>query len=259
MTIADNTDLLIFGAKGDLAARKLFPALYHLESCKLLPKDLRIITLARRPIATEAFLEALQQKIKTFIVEAHWQADTWQTFRERFSYIKLDFSQAEDYASLAQHLNEARTSIFYLATPPSLFGTICKNLGSGGCLQGESRIVLEKPIGHDLQSSREVNEVVGQYFKEEDIYRIDHYLGKETVQNLLVMRFANRFINTQWDQGCVDHVQITVAETVGIEGRWAYYDQVGQLRDMVQNHLMQLLCLVAMEPPNAMDRREHTR
>jgi glucose-6-phosphate 1-dehydrogenase len=142
--------------------------------------------------------------------------------------------------------------LFYLATPPSLFAPICDNLSSADCLTGDCRIVLEKPIGEDLASSEKVNETVGRYFLEGSIYRIDHYLGKETVQNLLVLRFANRFINAQWDQSCIDHVQITVAETVGIEGRWSYYDKVGQLRDMVQNHLMQLLCLVAMEPPNSM-------
>ena len=133
-----------------------------------------------------------------------------------------------------------------------MFEEICSNLGSADCLLNQPRVVFGKTIGRDLTSSREVNDTVAGYFPECNIYRIDHYLGKETVQNLLVMRFANRFINAQWDSSCIDHVQITVAETVGIEGRWSYYDQVGQLRDMLQNHLMQLLCLVAMEPPNTM-------
>jgi glucose-6-phosphate 1-dehydrogenase len=140
-----------------------------------------------------------------------------------------------------------------LATPPSIFALICNNLATNNCLTGDCRIVLEKPIGECLASSKEVNETLARYFDEESIYRIDHYLGKETVQNLLALRFANRFINSQWDANCIDHVQITVGEIVGIEGRWSYYDRVGQLRDMVQNHLMQLLCLVAMEPPNSLE------
>ena len=176
----------------------------------------------------------------------------WEKFSHRLQYIRIDFTQKKQFAALKAWTIEKRTMIYYMATPPSIFGSICKHLDEAGCVEKTSRIVLEKPIGHDLKSSQEVNDTVGRYFPERNIYRIDHYLGKETVQNLLVLRFANRFINTQWDQSCIDHVQITVAETVGIEGRWSYYEQVGQLRDMVQNHLMQLLCLVAMEPPNAM-------
>lgn len=250
--MSEAIDLIIFGAKGDLSARKLFPALYHLEAAELLPKDLRIIAVARNPSSTEDYLAELKPKIEGMIGDKFWNEKQWTVFANRFSYVHVNFAESGDYPALAEVLSEARTSIFYLATPPSLFGSICDNLGSAGCLEGENRIVLEKPIGQDLKSCQEVNETVGQYFAEQDTYRIDHYLGKETVQNLLVLRFANRFINTQWDQSCIDHVQITVAETVGIEGRWSYYDKVGQLRDMVQNHLMQLLCLVAMEPPNSM-------
>ena len=169
------------------------------------------------------------------------------------TYLSADFSAPSAFKGLQTSLSESRTSLFYLATPPSLFATICEQLSADACLEGSCRIVLEKPIGESLDTSREVNETLAQFFDEQDIYRIDHYLGKETVQNLLVLRFANRFINSQWDQSCIDHIQITVAEKVGIEGRWAYYDGVGQLRDMVQNHLMQLLCLVAMEPPNSLE------
>ena len=177
----------------------------------------------------------------------------WQQFAQRLTYMSADFSAPSAFSGLQAELSESRTSLFYLATPPSLFATICEQLSADGCLAGSCRIVLEKPIGESLDTSREVNETLAQFFDEQDIYRIDHYLGKETVQNLLVLRFANRFINSQWDQSCIDHIQITVAEKVGIEGRWAYYDGVGQLRDMVQNHLMQLLCLVAMEPPNSLE------
>ncbi|MEK9933415.1 MAG: glucose-6-phosphate dehydrogenase, partial [Luminiphilus sp.] len=177
----------------------------------------------------------------------------WAPPAGRLSYPSAAFTEPQAFEALQSWLDDARVSLFYLATPPSLFATICEQLSQDGCLTGPCRIVLEKPIGESLETSRDVNDTLAQYFDERDIYRIDHYLGKETVQNLLVLRFANRFINSQWDQSCIDHVQITVAEKVGIEGRWAYYDGVGQLRDMVQNHLMQLLCLVAMEPPNSLE------
>jgi glucose-6-phosphate 1-dehydrogenase len=164
----------------------------------------------------------------------------------------VQFTQVSQYAHLKSQLQAQRIAVFYFATPPSLFQTICENLSAAECLSETSRVVLEKPIGRDFANCKEVNETVGHFFDEQRIYRIDHYLGKETVQNLLALRFANRFINAQWDNTCIDHVQITVAETVGVDGRFAYYDHVGQLRDMLQNHLMQLLCLVAMEPPNTM-------
>ena len=245
-------DLIIFGATGDLSARKLFPALFQLDAAGLLPDDLRIIAVARQEQTTEAFHHELLAKMGS--AKRQSISDTaWQQFARRLTYLSADFSTPSAFRGLQAELSESRTSLFYLATPPSLFATICEQLSADGCLAGSCRIVLEKPIGESLDTSREVNETLAQFFDEQDIYRIDHYLGKETVQNLLVLRFANRFINSQWDQSCIDHIQITVAEKVGIEGRWAYYDGVGQLRDMVQNHLMQLLCLVAMEPPNSLE------
>ena len=245
-------DLIIFGATGDLSARKLFPALFQLDAAGLLPDDLRIIAVARQEQTTEAFHHELLAKMGS--AKRQSISDTaWQQFAWRLAYLSADFSTPSAFSGLQAELSESRTSLFYLATPPSLFATICEQLSADGCLAGSCRIVLEKPIGESLDTSREVNETLAQFFDEQDIYRIDHYLGKETVQNLLVLRFANRFINSQWDQSCIDHIQITVAEKVGIEGRWAYYDGVGQLRDMVQNHLMQLLCLVAMEPPNSLE------
>ena len=245
-------DLLIFGARGDLSARKLFPALYHLHNCGLLPEEVRIHALAREDITLEKFLDDIKERVRNYVDDTRWTEEQWSAYAARFSYVRLDFATQDDYEVLAQALHPDRPALFYLATPPALFGAICEHLGATGCLEGDRRLLLEKPIGKDLESCIEVNDTVGAYFPEESIYRVDHYLGKETVQNLLVLRLANRFINTQWDQSCVDHVQITVAEPIGIEGRWSYYDGVGQLRDMVQNHLMQLLCLVAMEPPNAM-------
>ena len=245
-------DLIIFGATGDLSARKLFPALFQLDAAGLLPDDLRIIAVARQEQTTEGFHDELLARMNS--AKRQSISDTaWQQFAQRLTYLSADFSTPSAFKGLRTLLSELRTSLFYLATPPSLFATICEQLSADGCLAGSCRIVLEKPIGESLETSREVNETLARFFDEQDIYRIDHYLGKETVQNLLVLRFANRFINSQWDQSCIDHVQITVAEQVGIEGRWAYYDGVGQLRDMVQNHLMQLLCLVAMEPPNSLE------
>jgi glucose-6-phosphate 1-dehydrogenase len=245
-------DLIIFGATGDLSARKLFPALFQLDAAGLLPDDLRIIAVGRQEQTTEAFHHELLARMSS--AKRQSISDTaWQQFAQRLTYMSADFSAPSAFSGLQPELSESRTSLFYLATPPSLFATICEQLSADGCLAGSCRIVLEKPIGESLDTSREVNETLAQFFDEQDIYRIDHYLGKETVQNLLVLRFANRFINSQWDQSCIDHIQITVAEKVGIEGRWAYYDGVGQLRDMVQNHLMQLLCLVAMEPPNSLE------
>ena len=245
-------DLIIFGATGDLSARKLFPALFQLDAAGLLPLDLRIAAVARQEQSIDSFQHDLRSKMAGYMRQDIDEI-VWERFAGRFSYLSADFSKPQAFTALRSWLDDARVSLFYLATPPSLFATICEQLSQDGCLTGPCRIVLEKPIGESLETSRDVNDTLAQYFDERDIYRIDHYLGKETVQNLLVLRFANRFINSQWDQSCIDHVQITVAEKVGIEGRWAYYDGVGQLRDMVQNHLMQLLCLVAMEPPNSLE------
>ena len=245
-------DLIIFGATGDLSARKLFPALYQLDAAGLLQADLRIAAIGRQQQSVEDFKNELRQKMAGYMREPIDES-VWQRFAPRLDYLASDFAEPNAFLTLRDWLDDGRVSLFYLATPPSLFSTICVQLHGDGCLSGSCRIVLEKPIGENLATSSEVNETLARFFAERDIYRIDHYLGKETVQNLLVLRFANRFINSQWDQSCIDHVQITVAEQVGIEGRWAYYDGVGQLRDMVQNHLMQLLCLVAMEPPNSLE------
>ena len=245
-------DLIIFGATGDLSARKLFPALYQLDAAGLLQADLRIAAIGRQQQSVEDFKNELRQKMAGYMREPIDES-VWQRFAPRLDYLASDFAEPNAFLTLRDWLDDGRVSLFYLATPPSLFSTICEQLHGDGCLSGPCRIVLEKPIGESLVTSSDVNETLARFFAERDIYRIDHYLGKETVQNLLVLRFANRFINSQWDQSCIDHVQITVAEQVGIEGRWAYYDGVGQLRDMVQNHLMQLLCLVAMEPPNSLE------
>ena len=246
-------DLIIFGASGDLSARKLFPALFQLERLNLLEDDLRIAAVARTQQSLDDFLPVLKGKMSSYMGNDAPTEEEWASFTQRFSYVSVNFSEPDQYGELRDWLDDDRVSLFYFATPPSLFAPICEHLSATNCLAGDCRIVVEKPIGENLESSVKVNETLAKYFDEKAIYRIDHYLGKETVQNLLVLRFANSFINSQWDNTCIDHVQITVGEMVGIEGRWSYYDKVGQLRDMVQNHLMQLMCLVAMEPPNSLE------
>ncbi len=254
--MSSTTDLVIFGARGDLSKRKLFPALFELDRAGLLTDSVRIAGVARQDMDSVIFIEQMHEELKSGAKEGQWDESAWKRFSRRLHYIKVDFAQKKEFAALNEWAIEKRTIIYYLATPPSLYGSICKHLHDANCVNSVSRIVLEKPIGDDLESSRSVNDTVGQYFTERNIYRIDHYLGKETVQNLLALRFANRMINSQWDNSCIDHVQITAAETVGIEGRWSYYDKVGQLRDMVQNHLLQLLCMVAMEPPSSLQADE---
>ncbi|MHB1371861.1 MAG: glucose-6-phosphate dehydrogenase, partial [Pseudomonadaceae bacterium] len=172
-----------------------------------------------------------------------------QRFLARLDYLSMDFRRAEDFAALADKAGHAERIVAFFATPASVYGAICAGLAEAG-LAERTRVVLEKPIGHDLESSREVNDAVARFFPEDRTYRIDHYLGKDTVQNLIALRFANSLFETQWNQNHISHVEITVAETVGIEGRWGYFDQAGQLRDMIQNHLLQLLCLIAMDPPS---------
>jgi len=254
--MSSNIDLVIFGARGDLARRKLLPALFQLHKAGLLADSVRIAAVAREALDTAGFIADALKLLKGKNVDNDFDEKAWQGFSRRLTYIRIDFAQKKEFLALKDWIVEKRTLIYYLATPPSLFGSISRHLHDANCVDATSRIVLEKPIGHDLKSSGQVNGAVGEYFSERNIYRIDHYLGKETVQNLLALRFANRMINSQWDNSCIDHVQITAAETVGIEGRWSYYDKVGQLRDMVQNHLLQLLCMVAMEPPSSLQADE---
>ena len=242
-------DLIIFGATGDLSARKLFPALYQLDAAKLLQEDLRIAAVGRQQQSVDDFRQDLRQKMSGYMREAIDDV-VWTRFVGRLDYLASDFAEPQAFEALSDWLDDSRVSLFYLATPPSLFSTICERLHDDQCLTGPCRIVLEKPIGESLATSSQVNETLARFFNERDIYRIDHYLGKETVQNLMALRFANVIFETQWNNNHIDHVQITVAETVGVDNRAAYYDAYGAIRDMVQNHLMQLVCLVAMEPPS---------
>ncbi|MCG7600163.1 glucose-6-phosphate dehydrogenase [Halomonas sp. McH1-25] len=247
-------DLALFGAMGDLALRKLYPALYHLDRDGLLAGGTRILGLARQDIDAEAFRKRVEETLKKYVKAAELEAACLKRFLNRLDYIQLDFIEVEGYKAIREwHEGAGRPMTVYLAVPASIYGAICHNLQASGSLDDESRVVVEKPIGYDLESSQEINDAIGVVFPESRVYRIDHYLGKETVQNLIALRFANPLFGTQWNQNHISHVEITVAEQVGIEGRWGYFDKAGQLRDMVQNHLLQLLCLIAMDPPSNLD------
>ncbi|TKB44835.1 glucose-6-phosphate dehydrogenase [Thalassotalea mangrovi] len=240
--------IVLFGAAGDLSRRKLFAALYHLESEHLLQSNLKIIGVARNEYDEKEFQQFVADNLATFIGN-EITAEVVQRFTARFTYLNLDFSDQAGYKRLKDALTSKTNTLYYLATPPAIYGMICEGLNAHGLANKYARVVMEKPIGHDLQSSQVINDQVNRFFDESQIYRIDHYLGKETVLNLLSLRFANSLFSTNWDHNCIDHVQITVAESVGIEGRWGFYDETGQMRDMVQNHLLQILSLLAMEPP----------
>lgn len=247
-------DLILFGTKGDLARRKLLPALYQLQKANLLCQDSRIIGVARDDLSREAYIELVKTNLVRFLKKEPLDIDVWQALAEKLHYVQLDMTATADYLKLQDVTNpEQRITVSYFATPPSLFGDLCRGLANAGLANEPSRVVLEKPIGHDLSSSKIINDQVAEFFKESQIYRIDHYLGKETVLNLLALRFANAIFASNWDHNAIDHVQITVAEEVGVEGRWSYYDDAGQMRDMVQNHLLQVLSLIAMEPPARLD------
>jgi glucose-6-phosphate 1-dehydrogenase len=245
-------DFVLFGTKGDLARRKLLPSLYQLEKAGLLHEGTTVVGVARQDINQKEYVALVKENIETFSGDSLCK-ETWAKFKARLAYVKIDITDTESYTQLREHVNVERTMVCYFATAPSLFGDICRGMKSADIIDKSVRVVLEKPIGQDLESSKAINDEVAQYFSEKQIYRIDHYLGKETVLNLIALRFANSIFATNWDHNCIDHVQISVAESVGIEGRWGYFDDAGQMRDMVQNHLLQILSLVAMEPPTTLD------
>ncbi|MBK8971151.1 MAG: glucose-6-phosphate dehydrogenase [Hahellaceae bacterium] len=244
-------DLVLFGALGDLAQRKLLPALFQLERSNLLHPQTRLMALARQDGGLEAFYTETRERLALQVKDGELDEAVLTRFFARVSFIQLDFKQPEGYRKLAEwRSGSSAPQIVYMATPPSLYGAIAERLSESGVVTESTRVVVEKPIGQNLETSRQINDQLGRHFAETQLYRIDHYLGKETVQNLIALRFANNLFATQWNQKYISHVEITVAETVGIEGRWGYFDQAGQLRDMVQNHLLQLLCLIAMDPPS---------
>ncbi len=247
-------DLVIFGGTGDLAQRKLLPALYHRVGDGQITGDSRIVAASRGAMTRDDYLQMVEQALRSNLPNDEFREDQWADLRKRIHYVQSDALATDQWHELTGLLagNEQRVRVAYLATAPALFGPIARGLQQNGLVTANSRIVLEKPLGHDYESAREINDEVGDCFAENQIYRIDHYLGKETVQNLLALRFANSLFEPLWRRSAIDHVQITVAEDLGVEGRVEYYDKIGALRDMVQNHLMQLVCLVAMEAPSSL-------
>jgi len=269
--VPDPCVIVVFGATGDLTARKILPAVYNLRRAGLLPAETTVLGFARRPLSDDDFRDQMRTA-----VEEHSRVPVedalWHDFAEGIYYQQGDFADREAFRDLAERLEQIDAArgtsgnrLFYLATPPSAYAQIVAHLGSarlqrqhaggggGGGSHGWARIVIEKPFGHDLESAGELNDTLVSVFDESQVYRIDHYLGKETVRNLLVFRFANGIFEPLWNRRYVDHVQITVAEDVGVEGRGAFYEEAGASRDILQNHLLQLLTLVAMEPPIAFE------
>ena len=244
-------DMVVVGATGDLGRRKLLPALYFLHRYGEISPRGRIFAISRRPGDRDSFLEEAGRNARQHIEDSELTGKHWTRFAERLDYLAMDATDAEDYADLVEILGQEpdRVRVFYLATSPRLYGPISHAIHKSGLVTPRSRIVLEKPVGTDLASATVINSSVGECFEEQQIFRIDHYLGKETVQNLMAVRFGNILFEPLWRTERIDHVQITVAETLGVEGRGSYYDGSGALRDMIQNHLLQLLCLTAMEPP----------
>src|SRR5829696_166409 len=255
--------IVIFGASGDLTARKLVPALYDLAQGRRLPMEFAIVGVSRTSLSHEEFRERLRGSLEKQR-SGSFSEDVWESFSKSIFYLPGDSKKPETYDELRgflKELDEERKTrgnrIFYLSSSPSLVPTIVERLGEAGMSEGEeggyARLVVEKPFGHDLESAKGLNAEIRRYFDEAQIYRIDHYLGKETVQNILALRFANGIFEPVWNQNYVDHVQITVAEDIGVGTRGAFYEEAGALKDIVQNHVMQVLCLTAMEPPVAFD------
>ncbi len=255
-----DTVFVLFGAGGDLAKRLIVPALYNLYLDRHLPEHFRLIGVDRDGFDDTRLAEYYRESVTAFSRRGVPAESEWRSFAACIRYLQADATQGECYRNLAEtlkgqgkELGEPAQHIFYLATPPFLFAPIAKGLTAAGLSHDRARIVVEKPLGRDLDSFCEINHALGEGFAETQIYRIDHFLGKETVQNILALRFANPIYEPIWNRRYIDHVAITVAETLGVEHRGGYYERAGALRDMVQNHLMQLLCLVAMEPPVAYD------
>ncbi len=259
------TILVIFGGMGDLTWRKLAPALYNLLLTQQLPEHFSVIGLDIKDESSDEFRLRLRDGAQSFCECGEVDAKTWNGIAPKLSYLSGDFADPETYAALSNQLKDHEKNwgipanhIFYLATPPGIMETIVQGMGAAGLAQDKrrARIVVEKPFGHDLASAISLNAVLTAVFDEAQIYRIDHYLGKETVQNILAFRFANALFEPTWNRRYIDHIQITVAEQVGVEHRGAYYEHAGALRDMIQNHLMQILTLIAMEPMVSFDANE---
>ncbi|WP_062206862.1 glucose-6-phosphate dehydrogenase [Aureimonas sp. AU12] len=248
-------DYIVFGGNGDLAERKLLPALYHRDHDGQIPDGARIIGASRTPISDEDYRAFARAALEEHVAETDRPAAAVDRFLSRLFYRQVDAKSETGWAELKGLLDEAgdeRIRAFYLAVGPALFGDLASGIDRHGLSNERTRLVVEKPVGRDLASAKELNALIGEHFREDQVFRIDHYLGKETVQNLMALRFANMLYEPLWNNAFVDHVQITVAESVGLEGRAGYYDKAGALRDMVQNHILQLVCLVALEPPSSL-------
>jgi len=256
--------IVIFGASGDLTARKLIPALYHLFKERQMPSDFRIVGFARREKTDESWRQELHEALGKFSRTKPVDETVWSTFVSKVHYCMGDISDVKAYTRLAELVGSFETPalkqnlLFYLATQPSQFGMAAEYLYESKLLHrgggaGWQRLVVEKPFGHDLASARDLNHELTRFAHEQQVYRIDHYLGKETVQNILTFRFSNAIFERLWNRDAVDHIQITVSEKLGVGGRGGYYEEAGALRDMVQNHILQVLALVAMEPPVSLD------
>lgn len=246
----DPFDLVIFGGTGDLARRKILPGLFRRFCSGQMPPEARIIGAARSDLDDAGFQEFVRGAIKEFSGKFTYKDSELDQFLERIGYVTTDARGTDGWEELSGRMRDGMVRAFYFSVGPALFGDIAERLHTHGLATPDSRIVVEKPFGKDLASAKALNKTLAQHFDETQIYRIDHYLGKETVQNLMAVRFGNMLFEPLWNNQYVDHIQITVAETVGVGGRGGYYDQSGAMRDMVQNHLMQLLCLIAMEPPS---------
>jgi glucose-6-phosphate 1-dehydrogenase len=251
----DPCALVIFGASGDLTHKKLFPALYSLAYRRLLPERFAVIGVARTEDTDEEFKAQMKEAVQEYGRD-EFVDEVWETLVDGLRYVATDFADEggqDQLASVLKELDEERglegNRVYYLAIPPSVFATVVGALGKRRTAKGWTRLIVEKPFGHDLQSARALNEVIQEHFAEEEVFRIDHYLGKETVQNMLALRFSNGIFEPIWNRQFVDHIQITVAESIGIAGRAGYYEQAGAIRDIFQNHLLQLLAITAMEPP----------
>ena len=246
-------DLVIFGATGDLARRKILPGLYRRHLAGQLPEHARIIGAARSEMDDAGFRDLALKALEEFVPKSKRTETDIEAFLKRLAYVAIDATGEGGWATLKERMQPDVIRAFYFSVAPSLFGDIAERLCLHGIAGPDSRIVVEKPFGRDLATAKALNKILATHFAESQIYRIDHYLGKETVQNLMAVRFANILFEPLWNAQYIDHVQITVAETVGVEGRGSYYDKSGAIRDMVQNHMMQLLCLIAMEAPYHFD------
>jgi glucose-6-phosphate 1-dehydrogenase len=251
----DPCAVVIFGASGDLTKKKLFPALYSLAFRRLLPEKFGIVGVARTEESDEEFKTRMKAAVQEFGRD-EFRDEVWESLTDGLRYLPMDFadeSGEDELALTLAELDDERGTmgnrVYYLAIPPSVFPTVVDALGRRRSAKGWTRLIIEKPFGHDLESALELNTAIQQHFAEEEAFRIDHYLGKETVQNMLALRFANGIFEPIWNRQFIDHVQITVAESIGIEGRAGYYEQSGAIRDIFQNHLLQLLAITAMEPP----------